>query len=252
MKSRLILILTTILFITSCKQDHSINKIVGKRNSITDSLQTNKDIEAFIKPYRQSVNRDLDSVIAYSVNTIAKTDGELNTAIGNFMADAVLEMANPVFNKRTTKDIDMVILNHGGIRSIISEGNITSRTAYEVMPFDNSVVVTTMKGQQVKDMLDFLATKKRAHPISNLKLTLNNDYSINSALIAGVEIDYSKTYHVATNDYLYNGGSRMHFLKTKDTLYDLDYKIRNLLIDYFKKIDTLKPTIDDRFIRLKD
>ncbi|WP_188375315.1 5'-nucleotidase C-terminal domain-containing protein [Winogradskyella haliclonae] len=252
MRNRLFLMFVMAVFITACKQDYSLDKIIGKRNAITDSLKTNAKIEAYIKPYRESVNKDLDSVIAFAADTYSKNDGELNTAIGNFMADAVFEMCNPVFEKRTKQTIDMVLLNHGGIRSIISKGDITSRTAYEVMPFDNSVVVTPMKGQQIKDMLSFLASKKRAHPISKLKLTLSQDYSIKEALINGSEIDYEKIYHVATNDYLYNGGSRMHFLKSKDTVYDLDYKIRNLLIDYFKKIDTLQPSIDDRFTHQKD
>lgn len=242
-----------VLLTTSCKQEHSTTKIEGKRLDINDSLETNPDIEAYIKPYRERVNRDLDSTLAYAAETYTKNDGEYNTAIGNFMADAVLELSNPIFNSRTGNNINIVLLNHGGIRSIISKGNITSRTAYEVMPFDNVVVVTPLKGQQTKDLLSFLASRRRAHPISGLKLSLNPDFSINEALINNTEIDYDKTYYVATSDYLYNGGDSMSFLRSEDgTHYDLEYKIRNLLIDYFKKIDTLQPTIDDRFIQLKD
>lgn len=251
MRNKVLFLLSIICLITSCKQEQSVTRIEGKRISISDSLATNPKIEAFVKPYRESVERDLDSTLAYAVDTYSKSDGELNTAIGNFMADAVYEMSNPVFKKRSGKSIDMVLLNHGGIRSIISKGNITSRTAYQVMPFDNSVVVSTMTGNQVNDLITFLSDRKRAHPISKLKLTLNEDYSVNEALVNGNEVDTNKTYYVATNDYLYNGGDRMAFLKSKDTVYKLDYKIRNVLIDYFKKIDTLQPKIDDRFIQLK-
>lgn len=252
MNYRLIFLLITLLTVIACKQDYSTTKTEGKRIAITDTLATNPKIEAFIKPYRESVERDLDSVLAYAVDTYSKTDGNLNTAIGNFMADAVYDMSNPVFKKRTGKSIDMVLLNHGGIRSIISKGNITSRTAYQVMPFDNAVVVTAIKGEQINDMLNYLSRAKRAHPVSKLKVVLNDDYSLNKATINGGEIEPNKTYFVATNDYLYNGGDRMSFLKSKDTVYSLDYKIRNLLIDYFKKTDTIQPTIDDRFIQLKD
>ena len=253
MKNKLFFLILFTTSIISCKKDVQLTKIIGhERLSVTDSLSENVDIEAYIKPYREHINRDLDSTLAYAVDTYSKSNGDLNTAIGNFMADAVYEESNPVFNKRTGKSIDLVLLNHGGIRSIISKGNITSRTAYEVMPFDNSIVVTPLKGQQIKDMISYLANAKRAHPISKLKLVLNEDYSVNNASIGNTPIDYDKTYYVATNDYLYNGGSRMYFLKSNDTVYDLDYKIRNLLIDHFKKIDTLKPNIDDRFIRLKD
>ncbi|TCK64714.1 5'-nucleotidase-like protein [Winogradskyella wandonensis] len=252
MKTKIFFLCLIVLIFSSCKQDYSISKIEGKRLEINDSIKADNTVDAFIKPYRDKVNKDLDSTLAFAVDTYSKTDGELNTAIGNFMADALYEMTNPVFKSRTGKDIDLVLLNHGGIRSIISKGNITSRTAYEVMPFDNTVVVTTLKGEQIKELLTYLASRKRAHPIAGLQVILNADGSINRALIKGSEIDYNKTYYVATSDYLYNGGDRMSFLKSKDSLYDLDYKIRNLLIDYFKKIDTLRPTIDDRFIQLKD
>ena len=249
MKLKLFCTCLIIYALTACKENYSTTKIEGKRLSISDSLETSVVIEDFIKPYRERVNRDLDSTLAYSKETYSKNDGELNTAIGNFMADAVKELSNPILKKRTGESIDLALLNHGGIRSIISKGNVTSRTAYEVMPFDNEVVVTPMKADQIRQMLDYLSSSKRAHPISGLELKLNEDYSIANFKINGVEFDENRTYFLATSDYLYNGGDRMQFLKSKDSAYFLDYKIRNLLIDYFKKVDTLQPVIDNRFIR---
>ncbi|WP_298903944.1 5'-nucleotidase C-terminal domain-containing protein [uncultured Psychroserpens sp.] len=246
------ILLICLVTLSSCKQDSYLNKIEGKQINISDSLQPDKTIEAFIKPYREHVNANLDSVLAYAVNTLSKSDGEYNTAIGNMMADAVFEQANPIFKSRTGHDIDMVLLNHGGIRAIISKGNVTSRTAYEVMPFDNSVVVVELKGQQVKELLDYLVRAKRAHPISKLKITLDKDTLLQSAFINDKPIDLNTSYFVATNDYLYNGGDRMNFFKTNDSLYVLDYKVRNVLIDYFSETDTLRPVIDDRFIQLKN
>lgn len=252
MKYNYILICFFLLILNSCKQENNLYKIEGKQITILDSLETNPDIEAFIKPYREHVEKDLDSVLSYAVNTYSKTDGEFNTAIGNLMADAVYEEANPIFKNRTGHDIDIVLLNHGGIRSIISKGNVTTKTAYEVMPFENAVVVVELKGQQVLEMINYLAKAKRAHPISGIKLILDKDFKVKSATIKSQPIDMNKTYFVATNDYLYLGGDNMSFLKTNDSLYNLDYKIRNVLIDYFKKKDTLNPKIDDRFIQIKN
>ena len=247
-----IFLLFSILILSACKnQGEYINKIEGKQINISDSLELDQSIENFIKPYREHVDSNLDSILAYAVNTYSKSDGEYNTAIGNMMADAVYEESNPVFKSRTGEDIDFVLLNHGGIRSIISKGNITTRTAYEVMPFDNSVVVVKLKGAQVKELVEYLAKGKRAHPISKLNIVLDSDGNFKSATLNSKPLDFSKTYNVATNDYLYNGGDHMDFFKTNDSLYVLDYKIRNVLIDYFTKIDTLKPVIDNRFIQLK-
>ena len=249
MNFRYLLIGFSVAVLNSCEQKNYLYKIEGKQITITDSLKTDAKIDAFIKPYREHVSKDMDSVLAYSADTYSKTDGELNTAIGNLMADAVYEEVNPIFKKRTGHDIDMVLLNHGGIRSIISKGNVTTRTAYEVMPFENSVVVVELMGSQVMKMIDYLARAKIANPISGFKLVLDKDYKVKSVSIKGQPLDTNSSYFVATHDYLYE---TMDFFKPNDSLYDLDYKVRNILIDYFKKKDTLDPVMDDRFIRLKN
>lgn len=250
MKNFFFLTCLSLILITSCKSK-TLYKIEARQINITDSLKTTQSIEDYIKPYRIQINKSLDSVISYAKDTYSKRDGHLNTAIGNMMADAVYEQSNPVFKSRTGKDIDFVLLNHGGIRSIISKGNITTRTAYSVMPFDNSVVVVKMKGNKVKEMVNYLVREQRAHPIHKLQIILDEELQLKSATIRGESIDSNKTYYVATNDYLYNGGDRMTFFKPSDSLFVLDYKIRSLLIDYFTKKDTIAPVIDDRFIQIK-
>lgn len=238
-----------ILLLVSCKREVALVKIEGQRIEINESLPSNSDINEFVKPYREKINKDLDSVLCYAVDTYSKSDGDLNTAIGNFVADAVFELSNPVFKARTGNDIDFVLLNHGGIRSIISKGNITTRTAYEIMPFENSIVVVGIKGQNIKDLLAYLTKAKRAHPVSKLKIELDKNYEITEALINNLPIDYNKTYYVATNDYLYNGGDGMTFFQPNEDSMSIDYKVRNILIDYFKKVDTINPIKDDRFIQ---
>jgi len=241
-----------LLAIASCKTQMDVYKIEGKNINVNDSLQAKTSIEDFVKPYRENIDKDLDSVLAYAVDTYSKSDGHLNTAIGNLMADVVYDEADPIFFKRTGQHIDFVLLNHGGIRAIISKGAITKRTAFEVMPFENSIVVSKLPGAQVMELLEYLAKAKRAHPISRLKLILDKEANVAEALIKQTPIDYTKTYYVATNDYLINGGDGMDFFKATEEIIVLDYKIRNALIDYFIKTDTISPVIDDRFIQLKD
>src|SRR5690606_22126221 len=251
MNFKLQCLIILLLTVYSCKQTHlNLTKIEGKQISISDSLSTDPSIEAFIKPYRTHILKDLDSVLSYAVNTYSKSDGDFNTAIGNFIADAVYQELNPIFKSRTGNNIDMVLLNHGGIRSIISKGNITTRTAFELMPFENSMVVVKMKGTQVKSLVEYLSKAKKAHPISKLKLEIDKDFNVLKASINNKAIEDLETYYVATNDYLYNGGDNMVFFQPNDSLFVLDYKVRNILIDHLKKMDTINLIIDDRFIQI--
>lgn len=253
MKIPTIIILLFLIGFTSCKKDTwHLKKIEGKQLSVSDSLTANPEIVTFIRPYHDHVNKELDSVLTYSVDTYTKTDGELNTAIGNLFADIIYEQANPVFKSRTGNNIDMVLVNHGGIRSVISKGDVTIRTAFEIMPFENTIVVAALRGKSIDKLIEYLARAKRAHPISGLKLTVDTDFNVVEALINGNAIDTTKTYYVATNDYLYNGGDKMSFFQPNEGIYMLDYKIRNALLDYFIKTDTINPVIDDRFIQKKN
>ncbi len=240
----------TILFICSCKQGPAaLTEIHGKQLLIGDSIKPLDSLEQFVAPYRNRVNEVLDSTLAYAPYDITKNDGKLNTTAGNLMADIVLEQIGPVFKARTGKEIDFVLLNHGGIRSIISAGNVSARTAYEIMPFENMIVVAELNGPSVREMIGFLVQANRAHPIAGMQITLSSENELQSVNIKGAPFDENRTYFVATSDYLVKGGDNMGFFRDGLKIIPTDYKLRNALIDYFKKADTLKPVVDNRFIQ---
>ena len=240
-----------LLLITSCGDNLQLFKAETSRIEINSEINVDSTILKFIEPYKKNIDKDLFTTFAYSTYNLDKKDGELNTAIGNMMADAVLELSSPVFKLKKNKNIDFVLLNYGGIRSIISKGNINEKTAYNLMPFENEVVVTKLIGKDIYELIDYLRIVKRAHPISGLKLELDKNYELINAKINNKNIDIKKYYYVATSDFLLNGGDKMDFFNKSLENTFLDYKIRDLLIDYFIKMDTLKPKIDNRFIRTK-
>lgn len=238
------------VLLASCKNDPvAVSDVSSENIPITNEIKGDTAIQNFIKPYKEHVNNTLDSALIYNPKLLTKSEGDLNTAIGNFMADAVMEQANPVFKSRTGKNIDFVLLNKGGIRAELPKGNLSARNAYELMPFENEIVIVELSGKKVKEMLDYLGEAKSAHPVSGIKLTADKNYKIIDARVNGQKIDENKTYFVATSDYLQQGGDNMNFFKDPVNLYGADYKIRNAIIDYFKKKDTLKAEIDDRYTR---
>jgi 2',3'-cyclic-nucleotide 2'-phosphodiesterase (5'-nucleotidase family) len=143
-----VLFLTFILSVSCGQQKYYVTKIEGKEIGITDQNKEVAAIEDFIKPYRENIDKDLSTILAYAPQTIDKS-GEWQTPMGNLFADVALKEGNPIFTSRENKTIDFVLLNHGGVRSIIPKGNVTARTAFEIMPFENSMVVIALKGEQV-------------------------------------------------------------------------------------------------------
>lgn len=240
----------TLILLSSCKSKPYKNySIEGKKIEINESYASDQKIESFIEPYRNHINKDLDSVISYTPETLDKNKGEWQTNIGNFMADVCMELGNPIFFKRESKKIDIAIFNNGGIRSIIPKGNITKRTAFEVMPFENSLIVVALKGEQINALAQHIITERKPHPLNGLKIFINSNNEITKILFEDKPIEASKIYYVLTSDYLSNGGDNMTFFLKNEGTFDLNYKIRNVLIDYFNKNKTITASNTQRIIK---
>lgn len=248
LKIKHFVLFVTITILASCKTEtNNLTKIQTTQIKVDTSFATIDHIENYVEPYRNRINQVLDSTIAYAPKTLTKQDGSYNTSAGNLMADIVLQAASPIFKSRTTNEVDFVLLNHGGIRSIISKGNVTARNAYEVMPFENSIVIVELSGETVIELVNFVKNSGRAHPIAGIQIILNQGNEVASIKIKGKPLNKEQVYYVATNDYLVSGGDDMVFFKAAKNIVNTDYLIRNAMIDYFKKVDTVKAVVDDRF-----
>ncbi|MGB5275417.1 MAG: 5'-nucleotidase [Flavobacteriaceae bacterium] len=235
----------------SCqRQPPRLSEISGKQLPIASTLLIDDSVDAFIAPYRNRLNAVLDSTLAIAARPITKTDGDYNSSLGNLMADIIFTEANPIFEMRTGHPIDFVLLNFGGIRAPIAPGRVTARTAYEVMPFENSIVVVKINGKTVLKLVEYLIESKKAHPISGIQIVLDDNNHPVKISIQGKPFDERNDYFVATSDYLLGGGDSMFFFKEAMEHINLDYYIRNAMIDHFKKVDTLSPVVDDRFYKI--
>jgi 2',3'-cyclic-nucleotide 2'-phosphodiesterase (5'-nucleotidase family) len=240
-----VLFLTFTIGVSCGSKKAYVSRIEGKEIGITDKNAEDRKIADFIKPYKDSIDKDLNTVLAYAPQTLDK-NGQWQTTMGNLFADVVFSKGNPVFMKRENKSMDIVLLNHGGIRSIIPKGDVTTRTAFEIMPFENSLVVIAMKGDAIMDMIHYIIAEKKPHPLAGMTFTITKNNEPTAIMIQGKPLDLDKTYYVGTNDYLSNGGDNMVFFKKGNAKYDLDYKLRNILIDYFKDVDTIPVITDTR------
>ncbi len=244
-------ILLTLNLIISCKSKtpYQTTKIEGKKIGVNVDKGENEAISVYIKPFSDNINKDLNSILAYCTETQDKSIGTWQTNIGNLLAEITFELGNPIFQKRENKTIDICLLNHGGIRAVIPKGDVTTRTAFEVMPFENSLIIVGITGKDIKDLAEFILKEKKPHPLYGIKIFVEKStLSINRIEINNQPLDENRTYYVATSDYLAYGGDNMTFLESSKIKYDMDYKLRNMLIDYFKKVDTIPNLTTEKII----
>ncbi len=238
-----------IFLTTSCKTEiYTAQKLNASQTEIDSTLTPVEHITEYIAPFKKSLDAQMDKPLSYNPADMYKSDTPLNTRIGNMMAAIARERGEQVFKSRTGKDVDMVLLNNGGIRAGIPAGTVTLRTAYEVMPFENELVVAELAPAQMKELIEYLASGQRAHPFDGLQIQLQGD-EVKSMKLAGKPLEYDRNYYVMTNDYLMTGGDNMDFFTKAISSTRLEYKIRKAMIDYFTKTDTLGFKADDRFTK---
>lgn len=247
---RFVLFLTFTTLVSCGPKKIYNSRIEGHKLPVTGEITAKPQIEDVIAPYREHINKDLDSVLAYSPETLdkSKSINKWQITIGNLLAEVTHEKANRVFKQRHNKGVDITLLNHGGIRAIIPQGNVTTRTAYQVMPFENSLIIMELKGEQVLEIAEYILKEKKPHPLSGMKIVIDAEKSIKNITVEGKPLELDKTYYVATSDYLSNGGDSMEFFKKATAAYDMNYKLRNLFIDYFKEADTIPVIKTERIV----
>lgn len=246
MKKIIILFFTILLFV-NCKSDpQNLVKIEGKLLPITEEISSKKEIEEFIQPFKEKVETEMNTVLSFTSKDLVRTDGTLESSLGNLMADMCYERANEVFVSKFGKNIDFAMFNYGGIRAGIPKGEITYENAFKLMPFENSLVVVELTAEKVAALADYLVSQNKAHPLSkqvNLVIA-TNQYELK---IDNQPLDNSKTYFVVTSDYLQHGGDNMTFFKDPVNLFKLDYKVRDAIIDYLNETDEVGVELDGRF-----
>src|SRR5690606_31893606 len=243
--------IVTFCFLLSCKGNpEKLTEIHGKQLSVDASISQTDSLVAYVAPFKQRIDRVLDSTLSHAPEPLLLEDGTRNTSLGNLIADIVFEETAPLFQGRTGLELDFVVLNQGGLRSIIPAGPVSARNAYEVMPFENFIVVVELNGTAMLELIDFLSKARWGHPISGIEIVLDKNGSLESVDIQGRPFDENRNYFVATSDYLVQGGPSIGFFDETVSVTHIDYLMRSALIDHFGKRDTLRARVDDRFIQL--
>lgn len=171
----------------------------------------------------------MNAILGYSTVALSKTSTGGESLLGNFFSDATLFEA-----KKIDPLIDFAIPStNGGLRNDLPLGAISLANVFELMPFENELMVFSLKGEDVQSLLNFIANSG-GQPIAGLKLTINDKKPVN-ALINGRPFDPSKNYRVLTSDYIAGGGDGLNSFKNPVESKVLGLKIRDALIMYIKE-----------------
>lgn len=208
----------------SCKTAYNPASAEYASYPVSSKLPADAAVQAVMQPYRDSVHKSMNVVIGKVDKTLERDQPE--GTLGNFMADAMLYGAKKQFGVTA----DAAFVNHGGIRiNQLAAGEVTRGKIFELMPFDNLVVVQQIKGNVLQQFLDLIADDK-GWPVAGLQFGIKGGKAVNIK-IAGANIDPNKTYTIVNSDYIANGGSGAAMLKAIPQQ-NKGYLMRDAIFDY--------------------
>lgn len=209
--------------------------------AVADDLQPDAAVAEIIQPYMEQMHASMDEVIGQAAADI--TRGRPESALGNLVADALLWHANKI----SPEQVDISLVNNGGIRlPALMKGPIRVADIYQLVPFDNRVVILTLSGQQIEDLLSAMA-KKGGEPMSGLTYKIDRDETqVREIRIGQQALVPTATYRLATLDYLASIGREYQILQDAASRVDDTVFLRDAMVTYIRQLNVIEPTLDGR------
>ena len=215
----------------SCRSTYEVTKTEGRMYPVDSLLDVNPDAEAvaLLAPYKAKIDSMMYRVVGTAEMSMDK--GAPESLLSNLVADVLREAAVSVLDKPA----DMGLVNMGGLRNVLTEGPVTCGNIYEILPFENSLCVMTLKGSSLKLLFENIAAR-RGEGVSGVKLKITRDGKLLDATVGGKQVQDDHLYTVATIDYLADGnGDMTAFLQAEKRECPEGATLRGLFMQYVEK-----------------
>ena len=177
------------------------------------SYDISDDVQTVIAKY-SSIIDESNEVLGSASSTISKS------TLGAYAVDAML---NDEYASYEFGDVDVAIINTGGVRATINQGDITRAEVFEVFPFNNAVVLVNIKGSLLKSLCQ-----------------QNSSYfyiKVSSSIGSYSSLQDNVIYQLAVIDYVFEGTRYTQFSGLSADDYILtDIVMRDLLMVYLDRI----------------
>lgn len=207
------------------------HRVVGGKASVlpvfADSIAPDSAVAALVARARSGIVPILEEVLGEAEVPI--TTERRECPMGNLVADVMRMRSGATF----------ALTNPGGIRAEIDAGPITYSEVYEVLPFDNTIVVVGLTGDELVRLLQGSAQKGSFVHASGLRYTLDFTKPPESRITAasddsGRMILPDSIYAVAVNSFMAQGGDDMSILVDHPRSHETGIVIREALAEWIR------------------
>lgn len=233
------LLVIAVILLTACAKKQYVIKSIEVTRIEMDSTREpaiNTEMQTLVHSLKSRMTAETRKIIGTANQTLAKSKPQ--SLLTNFTADAMLDYASSLWGP-----VDFAVMNIGGIRNTLNQGKISVGNMYEVFPFNNRLVLLELPGKAVYEFFGFVAKTGGEGLSKNIEVIIE-DKTVKSLKIKEEIIDENKIYQVATIDYLAEGNDGMEALSKAVKVTDSNRLLRDILIDYVKKLTAENKAVD--------
>lgn len=142
---------------------------------------------------------------------------------------------------------DIAVMNSGGIRNSLEEGETTYKDLLTVQPFGNMIATVDLTGQELIDYLNVVALKEvdtGGYPqFAGVSMIVDRtNKKISDIKIGGKPLDLAKTYKLSVPDYCAGGGDGYPVMKKHPTYVNTGFIDAEMLKKYFGEKKVINAT----------
>lgn len=152
----------------------SVRLVKGPNALKIDTTYTAEgNAEQMISPYKKKLDTEMNEVLVVSSEEMPREKNKIETKLGNLVADLSMNHAAwNLYNDRMISKPAFCVLNFGGLRTSLPKGNITMGKIYELMPFENELVLVTITEEKVHEFIQYIK-EKGPQPTSGITISIN-------------------------------------------------------------------------------
>ncbi|MDN3717820.1 bifunctional UDP-sugar hydrolase/5'-nucleotidase UshA [Vibrio breoganii] len=216
-------------------------EVDGKKERVIvgEEIEQDSDVEDFLAPYQEQGQEKLNVKIAESNG---KLEGDRNkvrfeqTNLGRLIATAHMTRAKADFG----------VMNSGGVRDSIAQGNITYKDVLTVQPFGNIVTYVDMTGVEVLDYLNVVALKPTDSgayaQFAGISMTVTSK-GVTDVMIGGKAIDPNGKYRFSIPSFNAAGGDGYPAITAHPGYVDTGFVDAEVLKEYLESHSPLDVTL---------
>lgn len=171
----------------------------------TYDAKVDPKLDKYVAKKRAQMEKQMQVVIAH-------TDAELESfapesPLSNFLTDILLNESSKYVKDTTFDNLDLSMLNFGGIRTSMPAGNVTVGDMFRISPFDNYLTFIVLKGSELRKALSRFDNKFNA-PYSGATIVYKNNKPV-KITVQGKPIDDNRLYKLVTLNFISDGGDKL-------------------------------------------